>query len=49
MHKKLKGLQQHKQEQLKRQQMEQIQRLMEQQQKLLSMASDQQGHTGEWR
>ncbi|XP_066477222.1 centromere protein J [Tiliqua scincoides] len=41
----LKGLQQHKQEQRKRQQVEEIQRLVEQQQKILSKASDQQGHT----
>ncbi|XP_054830044.1 centromere protein J [Eublepharis macularius] len=42
----LKGFQQLKQEELKRQQMEQIQRLMEEQQKLLSMVSEQQAHTG---
>ncbi|XP_062983142.1 centromere protein J [Elgaria multicarinata webbii] len=42
----LKGLQQYKQEQLRRQQMGQIQRLLEEQQKLLSMVSEQQGHTG---
>nr|XP_056714320.1 centromere protein J [Euleptes europaea] len=42
----LKGLQQLKQEELKRQQMEQIQRLIEEQQKLLSMVSEQQAHTG---
>ncbi|XP_053163701.1 centromere protein J isoform X2 [Hemicordylus capensis] len=40
----LKGLQQQKQEQLKRQQMGQIQRLMGEQQKLVFMASEQQGH-----
>uniref|UniRef100_A0A8D2JAX7 Centromere protein J n=1 Tax=Varanus komodoensis TaxID=61221 RepID=A0A8D2JAX7_VARKO len=38
----LKGLQQYKQEQLRRQQMGQIQRLLEEQQKLLSMVSEQQ-------
>ncbi|XP_060090815.1 centromere protein J [Heteronotia binoei] len=41
----LKGLQQLKQEELKMQQMEQIQRLREEQQKLLSLVSEQQGHS----
>ncbi|XP_072849778.2 centrosomal P4.1-associated protein [Pogona vitticeps] len=43
----LKGWQQHKQEQLKRQQMDEIQRLMEEQHRLLSMVSEQEAHTGE--
>ncbi|XP_008106178.2 centromere protein J isoform X2 [Anolis carolinensis] len=42
----LKGVQQHKQEQLRRQQMDQIQKLMEEQQKLLSRVSGQQTHSG---
>ncbi|KAG8136902.1 hypothetical protein E2320_005492 [Naja naja] len=42
----LKELQHHKKELLRRQQMEQIQRLMEEQQNLLSLAAEQQEHTG---
>ncbi|KAK9402430.1 centromere protein J [Crotalus adamanteus] len=42
----LKELQHHKKELLRRQQMEQIQRLMEEQQNLLSLVAEQQEHTG---
>ncbi|XP_013925548.1 PREDICTED: centromere protein J-like [Thamnophis sirtalis] len=42
----LKELQHHKKEILRRQQMEQIQRLMEEQQNLLSLVAEQQEHTG---
>ncbi|XP_034265715.1 centromere protein J isoform X1 [Pantherophis guttatus] len=42
----LKELQHHKKELLRRQQMEQIQRLMEEQQNLFSLVADQQEHTG---
>ncbi|XP_029140140.1 centromere protein J [Protobothrops mucrosquamatus] len=42
----LKELQHHKKELLRRQQMEQIQKLMEEQQNLLSLVAEQQEHTG---